>query len=86
MIQRTIEKLRERTEEERAAFAGSVAIGVVIVLFLGWAAFFFSRSSAVPESVPPAQEATTSEQTVLPFDQIAADHDAQVQMSTSSAQ
>ncbi len=40
LIQRTVEKLRERPEHERAAVAASIAIGVVLILIVGWVAVF----------------------------------------------
>ncbi len=41
VIQKTIENLRERPKEERKAVALAVSFFVVVVLFLGWAIFFF---------------------------------------------
>ncbi len=35
-----IEKLRQKPKDERTAVASSVAVFVVIILFLGWAIFF----------------------------------------------
>lgn len=40
-LQDTLDNLRERPHRERRAVAGAVAIGVVAILFVGWAAFFF---------------------------------------------
>jgi hypothetical protein len=57
MIWRTIEHLRTRPREERVAFAGTVAVGVMIVLFLGWAVFFLHSLRTSSEA---AQEAVTT--------------------------
>lgn len=56
VVRRTIHKLRQRPEDERAAFATAVAIGVAFLLFIGWAAYFLSSlGTALPTA--PAQEA-----------------------------
>jgi hypothetical protein len=50
VIQKTIENLRERSEEERRTVALTIAIAVVVVLLIGWTIFFLSgfRSLQVP--------------------------------------
>lgn len=44
----TLAELRERTKEEKTAIAGSVALGVVIILFLGWLVYFFHGIETTP--------------------------------------
>jgi hypothetical protein len=61
VIQRTVESLRERPRDERKAVAGGIAIGIVAILFFGWAFLFFkdiqrdtqfsSFETIVPEEV-----------------------------------
>ncbi len=65
VVQRTVNKLRERSEEERVAVASSIAIGVVALLLVGWVAFFLHGLGggepvqvAAPE--PVAQTPTTA--------------------------
>ena len=41
VLQRTIENLRERPNEERRAVAFGIALVAMLALFLGWAVFFF---------------------------------------------
>lgn len=52
ILQNTISNLRERSPDERKTIAGIVAIGVVTVLFIGWAFIYFhkiqNRSIEVP--------------------------------------
>ncbi len=43
VVRKAIHHLRGRPREERAAAAGWFAIGVVVILFLGWAILFFNR-------------------------------------------
>ncbi len=40
VVQRTIDNLRQRPQEERVMVAGSIAIGVVALLLVGWVVFF----------------------------------------------
>jgi hypothetical protein len=63
VIQRTVEKLRERPEHERAAVAGSIAIGVVAILLVGWVAIFLHGFGSGGNSVvsnPPVTNAPTA--------------------------
>jgi hypothetical protein len=41
MIRRTIHRVRQRSRDERVAFAAMVAITVTGVLFLAWAVYLF---------------------------------------------
>jgi len=49
VVQKTIDNLKGRPKDERVAVAGGVAVTVMIILFLGWAIYFFHeiRSGAV---------------------------------------
>ena len=61
MLQRTIDNLKERPKEERVAFAGSVAIGAIVILFLGWVLFFvtsFHKAPIAESTLPDAQSAS----------------------------
>lgn len=54
---RTIHNLRERPQEERVAVAGSIALGVVGILLIGWVAFFLhgiGSGEPVQAAAPPA--------------------------------
>ena len=82
-ILQKIEDMKGRSKDERVALAGSIAVAVVIILFLGWAVFFV-RSAKSSLSVPVAQEAGTSsaqDQSPTLFDQSAADQGAEVQLN-----
>ncbi len=61
VVRRTIEHMKTRPRDERVAFAGSVAVGVMVILFLGWAVYFFAT---LPVSTAPAASdtATSTEQ------------------------
>lgn len=41
VVQKTINNLKERPKDERAAVAGGIAVSLVIVLLVAWAIFFF---------------------------------------------
>lgn len=58
--QRAIERIKERPPEERRALAGTIAVGVVVVLFIGWGAFLFRGLVAVPAATASAGEASTT--------------------------
>lgn len=66
VIQRTVDKLRERPEHERAAVASTLAIAVVVILFLGWAVVFVhglgggSQSAAVAQTQIAASSSASS--------------------------
>lgn len=60
VVRRTIEHMKTRPREDRVAFAGAIAIGVMFVLFIGWAIFFFGTiDQAIPQS--PATATSTAE-------------------------
>ncbi len=63
MIHRTIRHMRTRPRDERIAFAGTIALGVMFILLIGWALFFLStlRTSF------PTQPATTATSTLSSF-------------------
>ena len=86
MIRRTIENLRERPRDERIAFAATVALGVVIVLFLGWIVFFFRSIRTAPAPLPAAQTQATTTQNAnpAPFHQSTVNQGAQVQLNSTS--
>ena len=42
-IQKTIDDLKEKSKDEKKAIAGGIAFMLVVVLFLGWAFFFFKK-------------------------------------------
>lgn len=58
--QRAIERIKERPPEERRALAGTIAVGVVVVLFIGWGAFLFRGLVAAPTATASAGEASTT--------------------------
>lgn len=61
VFQQTIENLRERPHDERRAVAGGIAIGVVVILFLGWAFIFLhDLNSPKDYSAPPVQTNTAA--------------------------
>lgn len=43
VIQKTINNLKDKPNDEKKVVAGGIAIAVVIALFLGWAFFFFKK-------------------------------------------
>ncbi len=75
-MRRTVQKLRERPKEERVAVAGSIAIGVVALLLVGWVAFFLhdlGSGGPVRAEVPEAasmqgQSTIAPPPTTLEFD------------------
>ena len=60
VLQRTIENLRERPKDERRAVALGISIAVMVVLFIGWAGFFFNEVN-----VGQVQEATGAYQNAV---------------------
>ena len=60
VLDRHIEKLKERPHHERRAVALTIAIGVVIVLFVAWAFIFFTEMHANEPIQAPASDATTT--------------------------
>lgn len=60
VVRRTIEHMKTRPREDRVAFAGTIAMGVMFLLFIGWAIFFFGTiDDAIPES--PSTATSTPE-------------------------
>lgn len=59
MIQQHIERIKERPRDERIAIAGTIAIGVMCVLFIGWTIFFFGTIGGA--AVPPGAATSTPE-------------------------
>ncbi|MBV9159920.1 MAG: hypothetical protein JO019_04985 [Candidatus Kaiserbacteria bacterium] len=59
---RTIDHMKTRPKDDRVAFAASIAIGVVVVLFLGWALVSLGRvrSYAVIHGTPQAASAAAA--------------------------
>ncbi len=54
--------MKERPRHERVAFAGAVAVGAVVVLFVGWAFYFFtSVSNSIPLAAPTAATSTDAQ-------------------------
>lgn len=43
VIQKTINNLKDKPNDDKKVVAGGIAIAVVIALFLGWAFFFFKK-------------------------------------------
>lgn len=43
VIQKTIDTLKEKPNDEKKAVAGGIAFAVVVILFFGWAFFFFKK-------------------------------------------
>jgi hypothetical protein len=58
VVKRTINNLRERPKDERTAIAASIAIGVMVILFIGWLVYFFHELRTTP--APNLQAATDS--------------------------
>lgn len=44
----SLAELRERTKDEKTAIAGSVALGIVVLLFLAWLFYFFHAIATSP--------------------------------------
>ena len=55
-----LEKLRDRPKEQKTVLAGTVALIVVGVLFLGWVFIFFNNIADTNEAAP-AETADTIE-------------------------
>ncbi len=62
VMRRTVERLRERPHDERRAVAGSIALSVVGVLFVGWVAFFLHGIGSGQEVEATDQQPTTQAQ------------------------
>lgn len=43
VVQKTIDNLKDRPQDERKAVAGGIAIAVVAILFIGWSILFFKK-------------------------------------------
>lgn len=61
MIQRHIERIKERPRDERIAIAGTIAIGVMLALFVGWVIFFLR---SLGDSAPPAPSSAVVAETL----------------------
>jgi hypothetical protein len=72
VLQRHIDNLKERPHHERRAVALTIAIGVVIVLFVGWAFIFFTElhandaNDASDANAADAQTPAAGQNTVAP--------------------
>ena len=45
VVQKTIDNLKERPQDERKVVAGGIAIALVVILLIGWTVLFFKRIS-----------------------------------------
>lgn len=43
VIQKSIDNLKGRPKEERTAVAGGIAVGVIIILLIGWSFWFIKK-------------------------------------------
>ncbi|MDB5238128.1 MAG: hypothetical protein JWM46_398 [Candidatus Kaiserbacteria bacterium] len=60
VVQRTINNLKERSKDERKAVASAIAIGIIVILFLGWVILFFHRiRDAAPVDNTPVTASST---------------------------
>ena len=60
VIRTTIDNLKNQPKKDRVAVAGSIAIAVVTVLFLGWAIAFFHNMRSINPQTQPANSASQS--------------------------
>jgi flagellar biogenesis protein FliO len=60
-----VEDMRARPKEERVAFATSVAIGTVLVLFLIWGFFLLRKIKQNAPVLPETQEVPLFEATTV---------------------
>lgn len=51
VVQRTIDNLKDRPQDERKAVAGGIAIAVVAILFIGWAILFFKKVASGEQQI-----------------------------------
>jgi hypothetical protein len=80
VVQRTIDNLKDRPKHERKAVASSIAIGLIVILLLGWAIVFFSRiRSDVQDSNIQDQAASTAPAPTNPITTNTYRTDAQIQ-------
>lgn len=84
-ILQKIEDMKGRSKDERVAFAGSVAVAVVIILFVGWAVFFVRGTRLSPAEPAAGALGTSSAQEQSPtlFDQ-SSNNDAQVLLESTN--
>ena len=69
VLKKTIHNLKQRPHHERRAFALLSAMGVVVVLFFGWAYAFFSgihATEAVNQAATQTASANRGAQVVSP--------------------
>jgi hypothetical protein len=55
VLEKTLNNLRERPQNERTAIAAWIAIGVVAILFVGWLIYFLHTIATTP---PPNLQST----------------------------
>jgi hypothetical protein len=67
-MRKTIHQLRERPKEDRLAVAGSVATGVVVVLFVGWIGAFFIGQNSTLAQAPSNATAAAGSSSVTTFE------------------
>lgn len=41
MLQKTLDNLKDKPKDDKVAVASGIAVSVVVILFVGWAIFFF---------------------------------------------
>jgi len=87
LFQDTVERLRGRPHDERRALAASIAVGVVVVLFVGWAVFFLhglagGNGSQTAASSQPVQSIVASPQRQLEWSPSAATTSEQATTTT----
>ncbi len=83
VVQRTIDNLKERPKHERKAVASWIAIGLIVILLIGWAIVFFSRiRSAAQDSNIQDQAASTVPVQTNPVTTNTYQTDAQIQQQT----
>ena len=83
VVQRTIDNLKERPKHERKAVASSIAIGLIIMLLLGWAIVFFSRiRSATQDSNTQDQSSSAVPVQTNPITTNTYQTDTQIQQQT----
>jgi len=71
VVQRTIDSLKEKPHEEKRVVAGGIAIGIVVILLIGWG-FIFLRN--IQRGAMPTLQGST-----VPEDQLNTDFIRQTQ-------
>ena len=49
VVQSTLNNLKEKPHDEKKAVASSIAIGVVILLLVGWDSYLYEKFSVAPQ-------------------------------------